>query len=211
MAELELGRPMLAPVQRAPYTPYEIHQDVFSPQECEAIIDLGLAAGVIEATLEGHDGDEVSDASIRRSAMSWIEPTDESYWIYERIATLVESVNERYQFELSGFSEDLQFTIYDSVGSFYGWHQDGLDGDLSTRKISVVVQLSDPATYRGAELQLFEVVEDYDEGQLIDYSTASSFQGAATVFPSWEHHRVLPLRSGLRYSLVCWVSGPPFR
>jgi PKHD-type hydroxylase len=31
------------------------------------------------------------------------------------------------------------------------------------------------------------------------------------VFPSFEFHRVLPLRRGVRRSLVAWVGGPPFR
>jgi hypothetical protein len=43
------------------------------------------------------------------------------------------------------------------------------------------------------------------------FTEASTRQGTVVVFPSLEYHRVLPLRSGVRYSLVSWVSGPAFR
>lgn len=32
-----------------------------------------------------------------------------------------------------------------------------------------------------------------------------------TFFPSYVMHRVKPVTEGVRYSLVCWVSGPSFK
>jgi PKHD-type hydroxylase len=32
-----------------------------------------------------------------------------------------------------------------------------------------------------------------------------------TLFPSFVLHRVTPVTKGTRYSLVAWVSGPPFK
>ena len=75
----------------------------------------------------------------------------------------------------------------------------------------MVVQLSDPAEYEGGQLQLFDVYEDSDADELDDFDAAASAQGSVIVFPSFEYHRVLPMRSGTRFSLVTWVSGPPFR
>ena len=35
--------------------------------------------------------------------------------------------------------------------------------------------------------------------------------GNVIVFPSFLEHRVLPVTSNTRYSLVAWISGPPWR
>ena len=56
-----------------------------------------------------------------------------------------------------------------------------------------------------------DVVHDYDDEQVDSFSHHVSQQGTAIVFPSFEYHRVLSLRGGVRYSLVAWVSGPAFR
>ena len=42
-------------------------------------------------------------------------------------------------------------------------------------------------------------------------SDGSSWSKPEVVFPAFEHHRVTPMISGTRNSLVCWVGGPPFR
>jgi PKHD-type hydroxylase len=75
----------------------------------------------------------------------------------------------------------------------------------------MVIQLTDPADYEGGELEMFDIYEDSNEAQLAEFHAASSQQGSAVVFPAFEYHRVVPLRQGRRYSLVAWVSGPPFR
>ena len=35
--------------------------------------------------------------------------------------------------------------------------------------------------------------------------------GHVVIFPSWISHRVQPVTSGTRYSLVAWMNGPEFR
>ena len=82
---------------------------------------------------------------------------------------------------------------------------------MAHRKLSLVVQLSDPADYDGAELELFQVHADAGDDELATFRAQSTAQGTVVVFPSFEYHRVTPLRSGMRHSLVSWVSGPPFR
>jgi PKHD-type hydroxylase len=148
---------------------------------------------------------------VRSSRTAWLAPDEDTWWVFEKLATVAERANRRYGFDLSGFGEDLQFTTYDRPGSFYSWHQDGLDGNVGTRKLSLVVQLSDPDDYAGAELQFFDVEEDLVDADLEAVRIATARQGTVIAFPSFEYHRVLPLRSGVRHSLVAWVSGPPFR
>ena len=148
---------------------------------------------------------------IRDSTTAWIPPDGTTDWIGRRLADLAGRANRAYGFELTGIEEHLQFTTYDGPGSHYTWHQDGLDGVVARRKLSIVVQLSDPGDYAGGELELLEVAEDYDVERRRDYLSVASRQGAAVVFPAFEFHRVLPLRRGVRHSLVAWVGGPPFR
>lgn len=202
---------MLANAEPPPYQPYEIHPKAFTPRQCDRLIALGTSLHADVASLESGDAEGIADRSIRDSTTSWIAPDDDSWWAYDKLAKLVDRANRRYGFELTGFGEDLQFTTYDQPGSFYSWHQDGLDGAVATRKLSVVIQLSDPADYSGGEVQFFEVVEDYDDEQLAAFTDLTRQRGTAIVFPAFEYHRVLPIRSGVRHSLVSWVSGPAFR
>lgn len=206
-----VARPVIPSVEPPPYQSFEWHPKVFTPKQCQRIVALGTSLAASEASLEGDDGAEVNDASIRRSTTAWIPPDDDSWWIYDKLARVAERANRRYGFDLTSFGEDLQFTTYGEPGAFYSWHQDGLDTTVSTRKLSLVVQLSAPDDYRGAEVQFFEVANDYDDHQLAAYTEMTSRQGSVLAFPGFEYHRVLPLRSGVRHSLVAWVSGPPFR
>lgn len=173
--------------------------EAFDAAECERIVALAEPEQAETASLEGDDDID----RVRSSTVTWLASDDTNWWIYERLAELVADANERWGFDLVGFEEELQYTRYDGPGDHYTWHRDGLDGDVSTRKISVVVQLTDPSEYTGARL---EFPDDYEEPQ----NTGAS-QGTAVVFPAFEYHRVTPLRTGRRRSLVAWVAGPPFR
>ena len=216
------------------YEPYQLVPGAFTARQCDRIVALAEALPDESGGVEGDDGG-VEDADVRRSTITWVPPDHTSRWIYDRLSTVAERANRRYGFELSGFGEDLQYTRYDTPGSFYTWHQDGLDGSVGLRKLSIVVQLSDPADYDGAELELFALGEDGSgsagasittthadadadaadtaRGAEVDaaWRVASARRGTAIVFPAFEYHRVRPLRSGTRRSLVSWVSGPPFR
>ena len=206
-----VARPVLGQSPPPPYQAFELDPGAFTERQCDRIIAAGETFAAAEAALEGEGGAEVSDGSIRRSRTAWLPPDDDSWWIYDKLAKIAERANRRYGFDLTGFGEDLQFTVYDEPGAFYSWHQDGLDGGVANRKLSIVIQLSDPAEYSGGEVQFFEVADDYDDEQLEVFTRLSRQRGTAIVFPSFEYHRVLPLRAGLRHSLVSWVSGPPFR
>ena len=70
------------------------------------------------------------------------------------------------------------------------------------RKISLSLQLTDPSCYRGCDLVL-----EAGDGP---YS-AERTRGTLIAFPSYVLHRVTPIESGIRKSLVIWVAGPEFR
>ncbi|MCR4379301.1 MAG: 2OG-Fe(II) oxygenase, partial [Rhodospirillales bacterium] len=62
-------------------------------------------------------------------------------------------------------------------------------------------QLSNPDDYQGGEL---EINADGHPFQ------APREQGTAVAFGAATLHRVAPVVSGLRYSLVAWIHGPDF-
>jgi PKHD-type hydroxylase len=110
-----------------------------------------------------------------------------------------------YKFDLTEMTENLQFTMYDeSFGGRYDWHVDHGGHQSGGRKLSVVVQLSDPLTYEGGELQFGQATDDKIE-------VADKNKGCVVLFPSYMRHRATEVTKGTRYSLVTWITGPPFR
>jgi PKHD-type hydroxylase len=71
-----------------------------------------------------------------------------------------------------------------------------------SRKLSIVVQLTDPKDYKGGELQLFEGG---------DPIVITKQQGMVTLFPSYMLHQVTPVTKGMRHTLVAWIGGKNFK
>ncbi len=190
----------------------------FTHEQCCAVAALGdslqAEGGALAGAGPDGDGDAPgsgSDLALRRSRVAWIPRSDQTAWLFDRLSELVVRANRTWRFDLSGFDEELQYTLYDEPGAFYTWHQDGLDGDVATRKLALVVQLTDPSLYDGADLEMFDVVTDWEPDELAEWRARVRSQGTVVAFPAFEYHRVTPLVSGRRASLVAWVGGPPFR
>lgn len=141
---------------------------------------------------------------IRRSKISWIEYSKENDWLFKKLSHVVSSLNSQfYGFDLTGFGEPIQLTNYDGIDNgMYGWHQDYGSNQIS-RKLSLVLQLTDPSEYEGGNLQMFS-----DGGKILNIKKQ---RGLIVVFPSYQYHQVTPVSQGKRQSLVAWISGPFFR
>ncbi len=170
------------------------YEDTFTPEECARIIEFGKGLPPNEGVIEGSKKE-----GWRQVRISWINWNQESNWIFERLSNQAINANLRYKFNLNGFLEPLQFTQYERIDDHYDWHQDIGKGLNSIRKLSAVVQLSNENTYEGGDLEFF-----------MGGKKDNRKQGTAYFFPSFEIHRVTPLTGGERYSLVAWISGPPF-
>jgi PKHD-type hydroxylase len=201
---------MLVPTGNGRYHSHVVVRRAFTAGECRTIVDLGRRLSDADAALADGAGD-AADPGLRQARVAWVGADEDTEWIFERLATYAARANQTYGFDLAGFTEDLQFTTYDRPGSFYTWHQDGLDGAVADRKLSLVVQLSDPASYEGSDLELLDVAEDYSDDDRAAWRTRARRRGTVIAFPAFEYHRVTPLISGTRHSLVCWIGGPPFR
>jgi PKHD-type hydroxylase len=146
------------------------------------------------------------ESDLRRSNVKWLTNTQETKWVFERLAHVVSSLNSQFfRFDLTGFGEALQLTNYDSSEhGTYGWHVDfGSNTSSASRKLSVVLQLSDPSEYEGGNLELMPA------GQEI--VRMKKQRGLVVAFPSWTLHQVTPVTQGTRQSLVIWTTGPAFK
>lgn len=141
-------------------------------------------------------------AKIRRSKISWLNNSTDTEWVFRKLADVASALNAQfYRFDLTGFGEALQLTHYDqSEHGMYGWHQD-YNAKIS-RKLSLVLQLTDPSEYEGGNLQIKTGGEE---------QTVRKQRGLIAAFPSYVLHQVTPVTQGTRQSLVAWVSGPAFK
>jgi PKHD-type hydroxylase len=174
---------------------YAFWNNAFSKEECQSIIKISKDKGLIKGTTKG-----VSD--VRDSKVSWLYPTDNINWIFERITDITLSLNKRFfKFDLFGINEGLQFTNYKAPSGKYGKHVDR-SINMPVRKLSISIQLTNPEEYEGGELHLY----DGDKEMLMDKT-----QGTLILFPSYVLHEVMPVTKGERNSLVTWVTGPQFK
>ena len=171
-----------------------VYERVFSAAECERIKALGCARPVWDGRSTSEDDD------YRVCKTSWIEETPDTGFIFERLRKVVKSVNDLYQLDASGFGEPLHYIWYESGGHFE-WHTDLGSGPMSTRKISLSVQLSAADDYSGGDFEF------------CPHGVISEFRGLGNVlaFPAYIAHRVLPVTAGHRHALVAWIHGPAFR
>lgn len=155
-----------------------------------------------EAQVGGGNGGEVNE-QIRRSELNWLHKDPECAWVFEKLAQVAASLNaDHFGFALTGFGEPLQLTNYhEAKQGNYVWHQDFGSSGIS-RKLSMVLQLSDPSDYEGGELQILTKREP---------TTMQKKRGLITVFPAWTLHQVTPVIKGTRQTLVAWISGPAFK
>ena len=177
------------------------YNGLFMPHEIKMILGLWNDDKTIKATLSAGESGEYVD-ELRKSSVMFIKNEPQNKWVYDKMAGLaMKTNNERYWFDLLGFEEELQLTCY-SEGDFFDWHMDFGAGDISARKLSITVQLSDPDEYEGGDLQFMA------NQKVIN---APREKGTIIIFPSFVMHRVTPITKGVRQSIVGWVWGPPYR
>ena len=188
-----------------PYTrkiePFAWWDDAFTCEQLDWLQQKAKEA-TESAQVGGGSGGEVND-KIRRSELSWLNKDPECAWVFERLAHVAASLNADYfGFELTGFGEAIQLTNYhEARQGTYTWHQDFRSPGTS-RKLSMVLQLSNPSDYEGGELQILTSREP---------TSIKKQRGLITVFPAWTLHQVTPVVKGTRQTLVTWISGPAFK
>jgi PKHD-type hydroxylase len=182
------------------FVDYVWYRNLFNEEEVKQIKGLWDDTKCIDAKVN-KTGEELDKDDLRKSKIMFIKP-GEFDWVYTKLseASLQANTN-RFKFDVLGFQTELQLASY-GLNDFFEWHMDFGAGDISNRKLSITVQLSDPDEYEGGELQ-FMINQNI--------FTAPKDKGTAIVFPSFALHRVQPVTKGNRMSIVGWIAGPPYK
>ncbi len=182
-------------------TPFHLIPQALTPAECDALIAFCQSAPMKDAGLVR----QTTAHQIRRAELSWLDDLPQASWVMDRMMRLTAEANrEAFGFDLTEFAESAQVARYGAEREgHFDWHSDIGSGALAAkRKLTIVVQLSDPGAYEGGTLELRP---DSNVRQ------APRDRGTAIIFPSFVLHRVTPVTSGTRWSLTLWSHGPAFR
>ena len=179
--------------------PGQIH-----PEFIKQVISTG-EQGVSATAGLGFDG-STDNQNYRSSDIKWIncesnQNISNLLWSYAKIAN-----KNAFGFDVN-YLNDIQFTTYKaSENGKYDWHHDTFWGNpsMSDRKLSLVMQLTDPFEYEGGD---FHLDHQYQQPNREDLRK----KGTIIVFPSFIKHCVTPVTKGTRQSLVAWFEGPKFR
>ena len=133
--------------------------------------------------------------------------------LYSLLRPYVDSANRQagWNFDLEN-SESIQISKYDK-DDLYDWHIDG-GSDIHhqenncVRKLSLILTLTDRKEYEGGEFEIDLGPYAPNRSMIIE---ELNNKGGLAVMPSFLYHRVKPIISGTRHSLVMWVVGKPFR
>ena len=206
---------------------YWYFKSALTPRFCDEVIEYALSKKE-EMARTGIYGDkklnkkEVLDLQRKRkSDLVWLSET----WIYKELHPFVHEANKNagWNFEWDR-SEPCQFTKY-KLNQYYDWHCDSWPEPYKRknpnaldqgkiRKLSMTCQLTDGSEYEGGELE-FDF-RDYDPNMRDEFKHLKKCKeilpkGSIIVFPSSVWHRVKPITKGVRYSLVVWHLGYPFK
>jgi PKHD-type hydroxylase len=185
-------------------SPWVQWEKAFSEDEIKSIKELKKLYKPEEGLVYS-EGELVNVTDIRKSKTFFVNRSETVSWIFDSIEKKVVSVNRDF-FNFDLYSTDsFQYTQYDgSEKGFYGWHWDIHSGGEfePQRKISLVLQLSDPSEYEGGDLYVNTC------GNICKIPKEKGF---LAFFPSWVVHQVTPVTKGLRETLVFWITGPDWR
>ena len=186
-------------------TNYYWFEEGFTKQELDDIERLVAKLDFVRGSTQAEGGEFDTDNDYRKSSVKWVPFSDEYKWIYDKLGDMAYEANQNmFHFDLHSMPEQIQYTeYYASELGHYDWHMDIGFNDLSQRKVSITVQLSDNTEYEGGNLQLWPGGNYPLE--------APRGKGNVVIFPSFMMHRIAPVTRGTRKSFVLWLGGGHYR
>ncbi len=169
-------------------------EQLFDGDRCEEIKSAALQGRAHTAAVE-HRGVTSEQSDIRSASRFYVDSMD----VIHPLWRLIQRRNDEWGFDIE-IIPHVEVIRY-QPGDFYKPHTDW-GGSHVNRKVTAIVQLSNPSGYTGGEVFLY----DGPERWMVEQD-----QGLATLFPSWTLHSVDPLLTGERWVLVAWALGPKFR
>jgi PKHD-type hydroxylase len=172
--------------------------DILTEHQCSMIRTDANIIGMKRSHVLKKDG--TTRAAFTRTCSScWVPYASHYKWLYEVTGAIARELNQNhYKFDITGMQQ-LQILRY-RPGQFFLPHFDCYDG--SDRKLTMVINLSDPSEFLGGGLRV--------ECDMVGQENAKK-RGSATMFPAYIRHQALPVFFGSRWVLVAWMTGGQWR
>ena len=195
------------------------YKNVLTEKFCNEVIKYGNMQNLNTGITGSKQINELTKKELKN--IKKIRESDVSFfsdaWVFKEIKPWIDRANVEGEWNFNiDYAENFQFTKY-ALNQFYDWHCDShpepylnnvnTNYNNKTRKISVSCVLSKPEEYEGGDLEFN--FRNTKKGMNL-YKFEKLTQGSIVVFPSFTWHRVKPVTSGTRYSLVIWNLGPSF-
>jgi PKHD-type hydroxylase len=179
----------------------------FDKDTCEKIIRDAQILTVQDAMV-GLGNTEVVHTQSRRSKIRFISDGDWRFqYVFDALwKNAIKANDDFFNVHITRLNF-IQLAEYDS--SYQGEYKDHhdvfwLNDDAHYhRKLSAIIQLSDPNSYEGGDFVMTDAKYPIDPDV--------KEQGTFAFFPSMMRHRANPVTRGTRYSIAAWFEGPKWR
>lgn len=168
---------------------------LFDQSECEKVLSTCIEELWLNSTVIG-------DQELHKSKRQKLRG-DTAGFPFLNIRDITKNANmEIYDFKLLGIiDQDFPQVYCYSEGDYYNMHVD-LNPMAPSRKITFLINLSDPSTYSGGEIEFLNV--DVKEANVEE-------QGSCLIFPSYVPYKINKVTNGKKHLIVGHVHGALFR
>lgn len=181
----------------------------FSQNECREILELSASIPFQDSKV-GLGSKSTTDSEVRKSKIKFIQSDNKNFkFLFDSLwSTALQANKDFFNFHITKL-DYIQLAEYDeSYQGEYKEHRDVFfinDDPFFHRKLSCVVQLSDPHSYIGGDLEFT------DHGIPSPNQEDIKQQGSIIFFPSLLYHKANKVTKGKRYSIAAWFDGPKWR
>jgi PKHD-type hydroxylase len=182
-------------------------KEAFTPEQCSIILENGLKLPAEDAKIGVANQSILSN--VRKSKIRFIHKDNLNFqWLFDAMWKMAIQANDDwFKFNITRITY-IQLAEYDeSYQGEYKRHHDvfWMNNDPEYhRKLTAVVQLTDPLTYVGGDFQMFDLAQNPNADEI-------KTQGTVIFLPSFIEHQANPVIKGTRYSLACWFDGPKWK
>lgn len=169
--------------------------NLFSKDQCDEILKSAIDELWLPTRVIGDDKLHVAHRQKVRGDVTGFPFMD--------IRTVTKKANDDiYDFNLLGIiDQDFPQIFKYSEKEYYNWHID-LNVMMPSRKMTFIINLSDPSTYSGGKVEFLNI--DTAGADIDEF-------GACLVFPSFIPYRITPVKQGTNHLLVGHVHGALFK
>lgn len=168
---------------------------LFNLEECQKIIDGCISELWTPVIVSG-------DIKLHTADTQRVRGNLESFPFTLFKDAIIAANTEFYNFQLLGMLDnDFPQVVKYSKGNFYNLHTE-LNPGLTTRKLSFLINLNDPAEYEGGEIEFLNTEMNIN---------AINTPGTMLVFPSFIPFKIKPIKKGKKFIITGSIHGDSFK